>query len=74
MSGGFTSGFSQGFGGTALVTDGWDSLRTIIGGQLKPQDRPDCPVCGEVLEYNGKVWNCPRWGALHYRSSNLPKD
>ncbi len=52
----------------------WDSLRTVIDGRLKPQDRVDCPVCGEVLETNGKVWNCPRWGAKHYRSPNLPKD
>jgi hypothetical protein len=74
MSGGFSSGFSQGFGGTTLVTGGWDSLQAVIDGRLKPQDRVDCPVCGEVLETNGKVWNCPRWGAKHYRSPNLPKD
>lgn len=52
----------------------WNDMRTIIDGAVKPTDRADCPVCGEVLEHNGKVWNCPRQGAKHYRSTSPPKD
>ena len=79
MSGGFTSGFSSGFGdpaaaAAALVTGDWGSLRTIIDGQVRPSDRVDCPVCGEVLDYNGEFWNCPRQGGLHYRERTAPKD
>ncbi len=51
----------------------WGGLGAIIAGQIEPSERVDCPVCGEVLESNGKVWNCPRWGAEHYRSTRLPK-
>ncbi len=74
MSGGFSSGFSQGFGGTALVTGGWDSLRTIIDNRPTIEERVDCPVCGEVLDHNGEYWNCPRQGALHYHERNAPRD
>ena len=52
----------------------WGGLRTIIDSQVSPQDRVDCPVCGEVLEHNGDVYNCPRQGARHYRAANPPKD
>lgn len=56
------------------MTTDWGGLRTIIDGQVKPSERVDCPVCGEVLDYNGQFYNCPRQGALHYRSRNAPKD
>ncbi len=52
----------------------WSDVQKVVDDLPKPQDRPDCPVCGEVLEHNGKVWNCPRWGAEHYRSTSLPRD
>ena len=55
------------------MTD-WGGLRTIIDGQVRPSDRVDCPVCGEVLDYNGEYWNCPRQGGLHYHERTAPRD
>ena len=52
----------------------YGGIRVIIDGQVKPSDRVDCPVCGEVLDYNGAYWNCPRQGALHYHKRTPPKD
>ncbi len=52
----------------------WGGLRTIIDGQVRPSERVDCPVCGEVLDYNGEVYNCPRFGGEHYRFPDPPKD
>ncbi len=50
----------------------WGGLRTIIDGQPIPRERVDCPVCGEVLEVRDGIWNCPRWGAAHYREMRAP--
>lgn len=51
----------------------WSDMRTIVDGQPEPSERVDCPVCGEVLHSNGTYWSCPRQGADHWYSRELPR-
>ena len=56
-----------------MVRD-WGGYGDILNNPPVVSDRVDCPYCGEVLEVNNGVWNCPRFGPEHWHNPFPPRD